>query len=307
MTTKHFRGLPQGRFASLPSPVVTFGVFDGVHLGHQAVLKEVAAWAKELHGTAVALTFDRHPQTVLRGAPVPSITSIDHRLLLMERAGADLTIVLPFTVELARLSPAEFLDMLLVRELHARGLVLGFDQRFGHHAAGDFAMAKAWGEAHGVEVRRGPEVVRAGSKVGSSAIRMAIAGGRLDDAAAMMGRPASLYGTVVKGDGRGRTINVPTANLDPHHELVPPRGVYLTTTTIDGKPFRAVVNIGVRPTFGGGKAEVVEAHILDFSGDLYGRDLELQFVRKLRDEKKFDSAEALVAQIRADIAEARKS
>jgi riboflavin kinase/FMN adenylyltransferase len=243
---------------------------------------------------------------VLRGAPVPSISSIEHRLVLIERAGADVAIVLPFTLDLARLSPEEFLDRFLAVELRARGLVLGFDQRFGHQAAGDFARAKAWGEKRGVEVRRGPEVDRAGCKVSSSAIRMAIAGGRLDDAAAMLGRAPSLFGTVVHGDGRGGRIGIPTANLDLHQELLPPRGVYLATCAVDGEPYRTVVNIGLRPTFGGGAADTVEAHLLDWSGDLYGRDLELVLVRKLRDERKFDGAEALVAQIRADIAEARR-
>lgn len=303
---KRHQGLPEGRFASLPSPVVTFGVFDGVHLGHQAVIGEVVKWARALGGTAVAMTFDRHPQVVLRGAPVPSISSIEHRLMLIERAGADLAIVLPFTLDLASLTPDGFLDRFLLDELHARGLILGFDQRFGHHAAGDFARAKAWGDRRGVEVRRGPEVVRAGGKVSSSAIRMAIAGGRLDDAAAMLGRAPSLLGTVVHGDGRGGKIGIHTANLDLHQELLPPRGVYLATCTVDGQPRRTVVNIGLRPTFGPGRGDTVEAHILDWSGDLYGRDIELVLIRKLRDEKKFAGVEALVAQIRADIAEARK-
>ncbi|KAF0243535.1 MAG: riboflavin kinase / FMN [Planctomycetota bacterium] len=303
---KRHLGLPEGRFAGLPSPVVTFGVFDGVHLGHQAVIGEVVNWARSLAGTAVALTFDRHPQTVLRGAPVPSISSIEHRLVLIERAGADLTIVLPFTLDLAQLSPEGFLDRFLVTEFRARGLVLGFDQRFGHQAAGNFAQAKAWGEIRGVEVRRGPEVDRAGLKVSSSAIRMAIAGGRLDEAAAMLGRAPSLLGTVVHGDGRGGKIGIHTANLDLHQELLPPRGVYLASCTVDGKTYRTVVNIGLRPTFGAGKGDIVEAHLLDWSGDLYGRDLELVLARKLRDERKFDGVEALVAQIRADIAEARR-
>ncbi|MEK7469647.1 MAG: riboflavin biosynthesis protein RibF [Planctomycetota bacterium] len=303
---KRHLGVPEGRFSGLPSPVVTFGVFDGVHLGHQAVIGEVVRWARSLAGTAVAITFDKHPQVVLRGAPVPSISSIDHRLLLIERAGADLAIVLPFTLELAHLSPEDFLERFLATELHARGLILGFDQRFGHHAAGDFARARTWGEKRGVEVRRGPEVDRAGLKVSSSAIRMAIAGGRLDDAAAMLGRAPSLMGTVVHGDGRGGKIGIHTANLDLHQELLPPRGVYLASCTVDGKAYRTVVNIGLRPTFGAGKGDSVEAHLLDWSGDLYGRDIELVLSRKLRDERKFESVEALVAQIRADIGEARR-
>ncbi|MBI2919977.1 MAG: riboflavin biosynthesis protein RibF [Planctomycetes bacterium] len=303
---KRHVGLPEGRFRNLPSPVVSFGVYDGVHIGHQAVLGEVAAWAKRLSGTAVAMTFDRHPQTVLRGAPVPSITSLDHRLVLLERAGADLAIVLPFTLDLARLEPDAFLDRFLADEMKAAGLMLGFDQRFGHNAAGNYDTARSWGAAHGVEVRRGPEIIRAGSKVSSSAIRMAIAGGRLDDAAAMLGRAPSLYGTVVRGDGRGSRIGFPTANIDLHHELLPPRGVYVARTELDGRPFTAVVNIGIRPTFGEGKRDIVEAHVLDWKGDLYGRNLDLVLVRKLRDERKFESAEALVQQIKADIEEARK-
>jgi riboflavin kinase/FMN adenylyltransferase len=303
--TRHV-GLPEGRFRSLPSPACAFGVFDGVHRGHQAVLREVVARARALGGAAVAVTFDRHPQAVLRGAPVPAITSLEHRLVLLERAGAGLALALPFTLDLAPISPEQFLDRFFRDEIPARALVLGFDQRFGRDAAGDFARAKAWGGARGVEVVRAPEVDLGGAKVSSSAVRMAVAGGRLDDAEAMLGRPPSLYGTVVRGDGRGRRLGFPTANLDLHHELLPPRGVYLAKTEIGGRVYRAVVNIGVRPTFGGGKAEIVEAHVLDFEGDLYGREVELAFVKKLRDERRFDSPEALRAQIAADVEEVRK-
>ena len=299
-------GLPGGAFLTLPSPVVSFGVYDGVHLGHQAVLGELVAWAKSLGGTAVVMTFDRHPQSVLRGTRVPNILSMEHRLLQIERAGADVCIVLPFSLEMAAMTPEQFLDRFLAAELNARGLILGFDQRFGSGAAGDFPRAKAWGDAHAVEVRRGPEIVRAAAKVSSTAIRAAISSGRLDDAAAMLGRPVSLYGTVVKGDGRGRRIGFPTANLDLHHELVPPQGVYLAHVTLATVTHRAVVNIGTRPTFGNGRAETVEAYVIGFAGDLYGRDLELVLVRKIRDEKKFESAEALVAQIRKDVVEAER-
>ncbi|NUN48240.1 MAG: riboflavin biosynthesis protein RibF [Candidatus Brocadiae bacterium] len=294
-------GLPAGRLAALKAPVVSFGVFDGVHIGHQAVLAEVVAWARSLGGAAVAMTFDPHPQAVLRGAPVPTIASVDRRLELLEAAGADAAIVLPFTLDLARLSPDEFLDRFLVRELHAAGLILGFDQRFGHLAAGNFEAARSWGKRTGVEVRRGPEVVRGGVRVSSSAARMAIAGGRLDDAEAMLGRPAELRGTVVRGEGRGRQLGFPTANLRLDHGLVPPRGVYAGRSVLDGRTCPAVLNIGVRPTFSGGREEVVEVHLPGWSGDLYGRTLLVHLRARLRDEGKFESVDDLKRQIALDI------
>jgi riboflavin kinase/FMN adenylyltransferase len=304
---RHY-GLPAGLFTDLPSPVVSFGVYDGVHRGHQAVLAEAAAWAHAQGGKAVVLTFFPHPQAVLRNAQVPLITSVARRLDLLEAAGADLAVVLPFTLDLAQLAADEFLDRFLTSEFRARGLVLGYEQRFGRNADGNFDTARRWGSLHGVEVRRGPEVELAGTKISSSAIRMAISSGRLREASLMLGRAPSIEGTVVRGDGRGGKIGIPTANLDLVSGLLPPRGVYLAHAEAGGGRLRAVVNIGVRPTFAkGAGADIVEVHLLDWTGDLYGSTIEVVLERKLRDEKKFESAEALVAQIRADIREAREA
>lgn len=286
-------------------PVVTLGTFDGVHLGHQALIRQVNDWAREIGGESVILTFDRSPKAVLSGMPPSFITSLEHRLVLFERLGVSVCVVLEFTQQLAQLTAEDFVREYFQDWLGAAGVLLGYDCRFGNSARGNVDLLKQLAPRFGFEVRAF-EQVRTGNLVPSStAIRQAIASAQLDQAAAMLGRPVSIFGDVVRGDERGRKIGFPTANLDPHHEVVPPSGVYACRVEVGSKDYQAVTNIGVRPTVTDAAQQTIETHLLDFSDDLYGRVLEVRFVARLRSERKFAGIEELKAQIAADIRQAR--
>ena len=285
----------------LASPVATLGAFDGVHRGHQQVLRATVDWAAELDGSTLVVTFDPLPKAVVGPGDAACITSLPHRLLLLERCGVDLAIVLAFDQALQAMAAEEFVRRVLLGWLGARHLVLGRNSTFGHRGAGNLELLQRL-EADGVLQVRSPQPVVHGARVVSStAIRQAIAGGDLAAAAAMLGRPFSLLGAVVPGDGRGRSLGFPTANLDLHHEAVPPNGVYATTVDLDGRPYPALTYIGSRPTFESPAAPpIAEVHLIGFDGDLYGRDLEVAFLRRLRDDVRFPSAAALIVQMKAD-------
>ncbi|MCZ7648407.1 MAG: riboflavin biosynthesis protein RibF [Planctomycetota bacterium] len=292
---------------------VTLGVFDGVHLGHQAVLKDLRAWAAELKAPCGALTFAQHPRRILDGRAPDMLTSLEHRLLLFERAGIEFTWVLDFTKELSRQTAAEFAERVLVGRLDIRALALGFDSRFGCDRMGTGSP-----ELPPLAARLGfalrcldPVLTPDGRPVSSTLVREAIQDGRLHDAEAMLGRRVSVLGTVVQGDARGRRLGYATANLDLAREVRPPFGVYATLTRVDGREHGSVTNVGYRPTVHkdlppGQKPDLLlESHLFDFSGDLYGKTLEVSFVAKLRDERRFADVQALVEQIRMDEAKAR--
>jgi riboflavin kinase/FMN adenylyltransferase len=302
------RGLGPLAAETFTAPVVTIGVFDGVHRGHRRVLETAQASASRLGGDLVVVTFDVHPRAVTVGKAPPLVTSLAHRLLLLERQGVDATIVLHFDETLREMSAERFVDEVLVARIGVRVLVLGHDSHFGKDRRGDFALAKKLLEPRGVRVAR-VEPVRLddGRIVSSSAIRDAVLNGDFAAGEELVGRPPALYGTVVKGDGRGRTLGYPTANLDLAGELRPSRGVYGASVAIDGRTHPALVNIGGRPTFHpeGDTADTVEVHVLDFAGDLYGRALEVRLFGRLRDERRFAGAEELAAQIARDVAEMR--
>ncbi len=298
---------------------VTLGTFDGVHRGHLSVLRRLLAWARETGGDAVVVTFDRPPRSALagksrppRGASWGQILSLDHRLMLFERLGLDAAIVLSFGPALAALEPEEFVKDLLVNRMKAEGVLLGHDTRFGRGGRGDFDLMRRMGEQFHFETRSVPVVELDGARVSSTRVREAIRAGDLRLAERLLGRRVSVFGTVVPGLGRGRRIGFPTINLDLHHEVRPQQGVYATRCLIAGSLRDSVTNIGPAPTLQpAGPAHlservIVETHILDFSGDLYGQDIEVQFVDRIRAEEVFPSAEALVERIKADIGEARR-
>jgi len=292
-------GLDPARFRN---PVVTVGVFDGVHRGHRAVLARTREMAARRNGEVVVLTFDVHPREVTTGAPPPLITSLGHRLLLLGREGVDVTVVLRFD-EALRETPAEtFVEDVLLGGIGAVGVVLGHDSHFGHQRRGDAALLRRMLEPRGIPVEStAPVTLSDGTVVSSSAIRAAVAAGDLAAAARLLGRPPALFGSVVRGDGRGHELGFPTANLDMRHELRPGRGVYGAKTTLDGVTWPAVVNIGGRPTFTPEEDEdTVEVHVIGWSGDLYGQDIEVTLFDKLRDEARFDGAAALRDQITRD-------
>lgn len=303
-----FSGPPQSNSARAPS-VVAIGNFDGVHRGHQALLGRAAAEARSLGLQPLALTFHPHPREVLGSAPRPPLTVIERKVALVRRLGLDVEVE-PFTLELSRLSPLEFAERVLVQRLSARVVLVGENFRFGRDRAGDLAELERLGARFGFQARAEPLVGDAEGLFSSTRAREAIARGDLAGAERCLGRPHSTVGTVVPGDGRGRTIGVPTANLADLVEVLPPHGVYACVVDRETKPgegvalARGVANIGVRPTTAAGFA--VEVHLLDFEGDLYGARLRVHWLWRLREERRFASLEALTAQIRDDIRTARE-
>ena len=288
---------------SLGRPVATVGAFDGVHKGHQRVLAGLCQWAEKLGTKSLVVTFDRLPKRLTQRGNVPCITSLEHRLVLFERLGIDACAVLRFDSRLRRMPARRFVTDILCGGLRARGVLLGYNCRFGRNAEGDYALLKRLGREGVCLARRvaRPAVV-GGKPVSSSAIRAAIDAGDLRAAAKMLGRPVSILGTVVRGEGRGNRLGFPTANLDLHHELRPPRGVYLAEARV-GRVWRpALVSIGRKRTFPRPpRNDVVEVFIPGVRRELYGRDVEVCFHRKVREQGKFDSAETLQKQIRDDL------
>jgi riboflavin kinase/FMN adenylyltransferase len=290
--------------AAFRRPVVSIGVFDGVHRGHRHVLERLKAFAEEERGEAVVLTFDTHPRAILAGEAPKPLTSLSHRLLLLDRLGVDATVVLPFD-EVTRDIPYErFVEDVLVGRMGVRGLLLGYNTNFGKDGLGTYATVQPLATRLGFRLAEAPPITVGGKPISSTRIREAIETGDLAEAERLLGRPHSLLGTVVRGDGRGRTLGFPTANLDLEGEILPPPGVYQVVATLRGQRYAAVANVGVRPTFPGARPPrpLLEVHVPGVAFDFYGERLEVELVRKIRDEVRFDSREALVAQIRRDVA-----
>jgi riboflavin kinase/FMN adenylyltransferase len=283
-------------------PVAALGVFDGVHLGHRAVLAATADLAREAGGEPVAVTFDVHPRLVVEGKGPGAITSLPHRLRLLARAGAAAAVVLHFDAALRERSAEWFLEEVLLARMGIAGLVLGPDSHFGKDRRGDPALARSVLEPRGIPVRSVDRVVGSRGPVSSTAVRAAIRAGELERAAEMLGRPVSVLGTVVRGDGRGRNLGTPTANLDLHQEIRPPRGVWIGRALLpEGEALPCLVNVGGRPTFHPEAGEdTVEAWIPGFEGDLYGREVEVEILARLREERRFPDPDALREQIRRD-------
>jgi riboflavin kinase/FMN adenylyltransferase len=301
--------LERGSRFRRPSPAVTVGNFDGVHRGHQALVAAARARARASSGTAVALTFDPHPARVVdpRNAP-PALMTLDQRAEVLGGLGVDALVVVPFDADRAAQPADEFAREVLADTLGARAVVVGATFRFGRGRAGDAALLSRLGGTLGFEVVPIPPVEHGGSPISSTRIREELQAGRVEEAGALLGRPFFVDGRVVRGDGRGRTLGIPTANLDVVNEVLPARGVYAgwcRTLDAGASPrWPAVVNLGHRPTFAGSQT-TVEAHLLEGEPDLYGRLLRLEFAARLREERRFPGPEALIEQIRQDIARAR--
>jgi riboflavin kinase/FMN adenylyltransferase len=294
------------------STLVIIGNFDGVHRGHQAVLSASAAAAKRQGLGPVVLTFHPHPAEVLGRGVLPALTTLERKIELIERIDPSFVVVVePFDADLARVEPEEFAERLLVRELGAKSVVVGQNFRFGRNRAGDLPALARFGERFGFDVRAEALHGDAHGPYSSTRIRAALAKGDLDDVADKLGRPHALSGRVIRGAGRGRSLGVPTANLGPVPEALPPYGVY--ACLIDRLKARGgaaalapgVANVGVRPTVGAGFG--VEVHLFDFDGDLYGAELRVHLVRRIRDERRFPNVTELRAQIDRDIDEARSA
>ena len=284
---------------------LAIGNFDGVHRGHAAILAELRRLAAAVGGPAVAVTFDPHPVAVLRPEHAPPLLT-DHprRAALLREAGADAVVRLPVTPALLAHSAEAFFDRVLLDAFAAKGLVEGGDFRFGKDRRGDVALLRTLGGPHGLRVTTVGPVEIDGEAVSSSRVRRLIAAGEVDGANALLGRPHRIAGAVAQGDGRGRTLGFPTANLAGVAVLVPGPGVYAGRCEVDRAPFAVVLHLGPRPTFDAA-APVVEAHLLDFAGDLYGRELAVDVLRKVRGVRKFAGPDELAAQLRRDIAAVR--
>jgi riboflavin kinase/FMN adenylyltransferase len=286
--------------------VLAIGNFDGIHLGHQAILRAVEQRAIETGCVATALTFDPSPRRVLKPEAAPQrLSTSAQRMDRFGMVGLEAAVVMPFTLELARLSPEDFVDQILVRDMQVRVVLVGENFHFGHRQAGDVKLLRELGMRKGFDVVVIPPVVYRGEIVSSTCIRKSISEGDVTCAARLLGRPFVLTGEVIKGAGVGRRFTFPTLNLVPEQEMLPAQGVYVTRTRIDGesKTRRSVTNIGIRPTFNG-SGVTIETHLLNFSEEIHPKRIEVHFWKRLRAEKKFNGPEELRAQIGKDIANA---
>jgi riboflavin kinase / FMN adenylyltransferase len=289
-----------------PWPVVALGNFDGVHMGHRAIVQTAISRAAAHAGTAFVLTFHPTPAKVLTPERAPQlILTPEDKLELLRRSGIDAVIVVNFTPALSRLSPAEFARDYILGKLGARVVVVGHSVSFGHRRAGNAQVMVELGQKMGFETEVVGPITIEGGVVSSTRIRELITAGDLPEAARLLGRNHFLRGTVVRGRERGRTIGFPTANIDSATECLPPDGVYATRLVLADGAFASITNIGMRPTFDEA-ARTIEAHIFDFDRDIYGANVRLDLVERIRSERKFDSGEALAAQITQDLKRARE-
>jgi riboflavin kinase/FMN adenylyltransferase len=290
---------------TFPYPVVTIGSFDGVHLGHLRILETVTARARAAEGTAAVLTMDPHPREFFAPERAPNLlTCMMKKTALLEEAGVNVVFVLPFDARTAAMTPQEFVEQVLCRRCGAKEVVVGHDFRFGKDASGDYGFLEEAAGRCGFSVAQVPPLFVNGERVSSTLIRERLLEGDLAGAMLFLGRPYSITGSVVAGRGIGSRLGFPTANIQPYHSAVPAHGVYVAEVLVNGGRWPAAVNIGIAPTI---RHEdiTIEAHLLNYSGDLIGSPIEVIFHKRLRPEKKFASPKELVEQIAADVAEVR--
>lgn len=292
---------------TLHCAVATVGNFDGIHLGHQAIIRRVVEEARRERCPAVVISFDPHPQRLMHPErrPFYLITSPEEKTRLLEGLGVDAVLLIPFTLEYARTTAEEFVRGLLAERLHIRKIIIGHDTTFGRAKEGNAAFLRDSGARLGFEVEV-MNAVRVGeTTVSSTRIREALLAGDVRLAASLLGRPYNLGGKVIPGYRRGGRLGFPTANISPEKELVPGRGVYAVRVLLEGNLYQGALSIGINPTFTDQKRSV-EVYILDFHDEIYGRTLDLRFIDRLRDEIRFQTPEALVAQIEKDIIRVRE-
>ena len=302
------RSIPE--LAHLTGPLfLAIGVFDGVHRGHQAVISTSAEHAKSANGTPVVVTFDPHPMKVLRPREAPHLlTATQHKIRLIRQLGVQHLLVIKFDKAFAATAPEDFVQQLVMRSKPLREICVGHEWSFGKGRRGNLALLRKLGAQFDFEVVGIPAVTLGnGEPVSSTAIRHAVEAGDLAKAAEMLGHQYTILGTVVRGERLGKKIGFPTANLSAHSEQFPPNGVYFAQATLEGVIYPGVVNLGHRPTVSSGKSErVLEIHLLDFDHEIYGKDVEVRFVRYLRPEQKFENLDALARQIEFDVQQARQ-
>jgi riboflavin kinase/FMN adenylyltransferase len=287
-------------------PVLALGNFDGVHRGHQKILDRLKRVSAERAVTSVVMTFDPHPPRVVRPDKAPPLLMTKaQKLDALAAAGVQGAAIVRFTPELSRWDPETFVRQVLVDWLRVGEVWVGANFLFGHDRAGNYTLLRSLGGRYGFKTEKIDPVRYKDFVVSSTRIRRLISEGRIDEAAALLGHPYYVDGTVVQGDARGRGLGFPTANLCTQNELVPPRGVYATMTTIEGVVHPSVTNIGIRPTVDDSGRQAIETHVFDYDGDLYGSPIRVGFVQRLRDERAFESLDLLKAQIASDCSRAR--
>lgn len=296
---KIFHGTENAKI--LRPTVLTLGVFDGLHLGHQRIMQTVVERAKAINAVPTAITFDPHPRAVLfpENTP-PLLQTLDQRLAAFAVLGIEQAIVVNFNKDFAAQNAEIFLSEVIHDRLQSKEVYLGKGFAFGKNRGGNIELLRRMSEELGFFADEVPEVSLRGRRISSSKIRELLAEGRVNRARAMLGRPYGIEGQIIKGDQRGRTIGFPTANLKPKNRVIPKYGVYATANLIGGVWRRSVTNVGVRPTFDGDKEPSIESYIFDFDGDLYGDVLRVRFLHRIRDERKFNGIEELKAQIARD-------
>jgi len=287
-------------------PVLALGNFDGVHRGHRKILERLRRVAGERGATSVVMTFDPHPPRVVRPDKAPPlIMTKAQKLEALEEAGVQGAAIVRFTPELSQWDPETFVRNVLVEWLRVSEVWVGANFLFGHDRSGNFSMLRSLGARYGFKAEKIDPVRYKDFVVSSTRVRRLVAEARVDEASALLGHPYVIEGMVVHGDQRGRTIGFPTANLCTDNELIPPHGVYATTAIIDGIVRPSITNIGTRPTVDTSGNTTIETHIFDFDRDLYGMQVRLAFVQRLRDERAFESLDGLKSQIAADCSRAR--
>ncbi|HXD89082.1 MAG TPA: bifunctional riboflavin kinase/FAD synthetase [Urbifossiella sp.] len=297
------------RLPEFAEGAATVGNFDGVHRGHRALVDMAAAWAKRVGGPAVAVTFDPPPYQVLfpTAPPRPPLTTLPERIELLEAAGADWVLVLRTTADLLALSPEAFFQEVLIRQLGAKAVIEGYNFRFGCNRVGNTGTLRSLCSGEEIRFEEVPPFLHEGDPVSSSRVRTALMTGDVARAAAMLGRHYRVCGTVVAGAKRGSTLGFPTANLGAIPTVLPGHGVYAGRAKLeDGTAWPAAINIGPNPTFGESAAKV-EVHLIGFTGDLYGRPLAVEFLRRIRDVRAFAGKDDLIAQLKRDVEEAKRS
>ena len=285
--------------------VLTLGNFDGLHLGHQELIKMVMKRARETDAVSMVVTFRPHPLKILAPEKCPPLISIyEEKIALLEKLGLDVLVKIPFTVDFSAMSPEAFTKDILCDLLGAKEIFVGYNYRFGRGRAGNVATLKEMGDKYGFTVREVEQISLDGEVISSTKIRRLLAEGRVEHAARLLGRAYAITGVVVKGDGRGKGLGFPTANIAPKHSIIPADGVYAVKFFVREQFYDGIANVGLRPTFDENRL-TIEVHVFDFDEDIYGEEISLYFVGKIREERKFGSPDELARQIVSDIRTAK--
>jgi len=287
---------------NLKNPILAIGVFDGLHLGHRYLIEKAVRRARRIRRASMVMTFFPHPSHILKPASyLPFLVSLRHRLKLIAELGVDVCWVVNFTKKFSNLKAARFIEEYIIDSIKPKEIFIGRNFRFGHSRQGDVRLLKGFGDIYGFKVNAVSPKKSSGDTVSSTRIRKLIVAGKIAMARRLLGRPVSILGQVRKGDGRGEILGFPTANINPFRQVIPPCGVYMAEVVVDNKTYRGMANIGRRPSFYKEKAAInVEVHIFKFKKNIYRKEIEIKFLKKIRPEKEFASKENLVRQLKAD-------